>query len=253
MKFVLAALLLFLVTLPAHAALTRAQLRTVSALPPFGARLDPNLTARDTNGKLRTIRNVLSGRTGFVSFVDYNCNTLCGTDLALLSIAIQNAHFAPSQYRIVAIGIDPKDSPKSAVAMARKEIPAPLQANTTLLLPDASVIRRTTAALGFHYAYDSTIDQFAHPAVIYAIAPDGAVRAVLSPLTLTPQALRAALSADNSPSLFARIAHLCYAYDPATGIYTPRIDLILKIAGTTTVFLLAGAVLFLIRLGRRAA
>jgi protein SCO1/2 len=253
MKLVLAALLGFLAAMPAHAALTRAQLRTVSASPPPGAHLDPNLTARDSTGKLRSIGSLLAGRTGFVTFVDYTCNTLCGTDLALLSIAIQNAHLASSQYRIVAIGIDPKDSAKSAIAMAKKEIPAALLPNTGLLLPNESTIRRATAALGFHYAYDPTINQFAHPAVIYAIAPDGELRAVFSPLTLTPEALRTAVSATDGPSLFARIGHLCYAYDPATGIYTPRIDLILKIAAAATVLLLAGAVLLLIGFGRRAA
>lgn len=253
MKLLLAALFAFLAALPADAALTRAQLSTVSASPPSGARLDPNLAARETSGKLRRIGNVLGGRTGFVTFVDYTCNTLCGTDLALLSIAIQNARLAPSQYRIVAIGIDPKDSPKAALAMERKEIPAVLQPDTVLLLPNANAVRRATAALGFHYAYDPAIDQFAHPAVVYAVAPDGGLRAVLSPLTLTPESLRAALSTGNSPSLFASLVHLCYAYDPETGIYTPRIDLILKIAGTATVVLLVGAVLLLIRFGRRAA
>ncbi len=249
----LAALLLFLMAVPAQAALTRAQLRTVSAAPPAGARLDPNLVARDVAGKPRSVGSVLGGRTGFVIFVDYTCNTLCGTDLALLSIAIQNARLASSQYRIVAIGIDPKDSAKAALAMARKEVPAALRRNTVLLLPNEGVLRRATAALGFHYAYDAAIDQFAHPAVIYALAPDGSLRAVLSPLTLTPENLRAALSADDTPSLFARIVHLCYAYDPATGIYTPRVTLLLKIAAAATVMLLAGAVLFLIRFARRAA
>ena len=253
MRLILAALLLLLATAPAEAGLTRAQLNTVSASPPPGAHLDPALTARDATGKLRSIRSLLAGRTGFVTFVDYTCNTLCGTDLALLSIGIQNAHLAPSQYRIVVMGIDPRDSAKAALAMERKEIPAALQPNTTLLLPDSKVVRRATAALGFHYVYDAAIDQFAHPAVIYAIAPDGELRAVLSPLTLTPDALRAAMSAQPTSGLFARIVHLCYAYDPATGIYTPRIDALLKIGATTTVLLLAGAVLFLIRLGRRAA
>jgi protein SCO1 len=251
MRIVLIALL-FLWGSPVWAGLSRVQLEAVSAEPAAGAHLDPNLTAPDPRGTVRKIGSILAGRIGLVTFVDYTCNTLCGTDLALLSIAIQNAHLASSQYHILAIGIDPRDSPKAALAMERKEIPAALWPNTTLLLPDARDIRRATTLLGFHYAYDPVIDQFAHPAVIYAITASGDLRAVLSPLNLTPENLRAAISSKAPPTLFTRIVHLCYAYDPATGVYTPRITVLLKLAAAATVMLLAGAVLLLIRFGRRA-
>ncbi len=252
MKFVAAALLLLLAAEPAWAHLTRAQLSSVSAAPPAGAHLDPGLTALDAGGTKRSVGGILAGRTGFVSFVDYTCNTLCGTDLALLSQAIQNSRIPESQYRIVIIGIDPRDSTQAARAMERKEIPAALWPATVLLRPDSHTVQRATAALGFHYVYDPMGDQFAHPAVIYAVAPDGELRGVLSPLTLTPRSLRDALDAAPASGLFARVVHLCYAYDPATGLYTLRVERVLRIAAIATVLLLGSAVLLLLR-NRRSA
>jgi protein SCO1/2 len=237
----------------AQCGLTRADLSSVSAAPSRGARLDLGITARDTAGKMRSIGEILDGRAGFVVFADYTCNTLCGTDLVLLSAAIERAHLRSSDYRIVAFGLDPKDSSRSAVAMENANIPSNLRPAAVFLLPDRAAVARAAKALGFHFVYDSAIDQFAHPAAIYALAPDGAVRAVLSPLTLTPQNLRAVLYAPQSAGLFQRIRHLCYAYDPATGIYTARMDIILKIAAAATVLLLGTAVLLLVRLRRRAA
>jgi len=253
MRIALALAFLLLSATAAQCGLTRAQLSTVSATPPPGARLDLAIAARDTAGKMRSIREVMAGRSAFLVFADYTCNTLCGTDLALLSAAIQGAHLHSSDYRIVVFGLDPKDSIRSAIAMENASLPSRLRAAAVFLLPDRAAVARATKALGFHFAYDPATDQFAHPAAIYAVATDGQVRAVLSPLTLTPQNLRSVLYAPEAQGLFERIRHLCYAYDPATGLYTAHVDVFLKIAAGATVLLLGSAVLFLICLRRRAA
>lgn len=255
MKLVTATLLLVIAWMPqATAALSRAQLDTVSVSPPPSARLDPNLAARDINGRVRNIGHALSGRPAFVNFVDYTCNTLCGTDLQLLSNAIQKSHLDSGQYRILVIGIDPKDAPKDAREMERKEIPTALRKNTVLLLPDAQFIRHATAALGFHYVYDPSLDQFAHPATILVIGADGALRATLSPFDLTTTDLRTVLQARiPAPSLIQQVRLLCYAYDPATGIYTLRITFILKIAAVFMVLAVAASVFAFARMGKRVA
>lgn len=253
MKIVAAALMLLVAGSSAEAGLSRAQLDSVSASPTAGARLDLAFRGPDASGKSRSIGEILAGRPAFVSFVDYTCNTLCGTDLELLSQAIQTNRLVPSQYRILVIGIDPKDKPKDAVAMERKEIPAALWPAATLLLPNSDVVRRATAALGFHYMYDPAIDQFAHPAIVYVIGPDGALRTALSPFAMSTANLRQLLSAPApSTSLFERVRLLCYAYDPATGLYSLRIVNLLKIACLLTVVAVAGALIFLRRLGRAA-
>lgn len=239
---------------PALAGLSPAQLAAVSVAPLPGARLDPTLSARDASGQMRTIGAVLAGHPGFVNFVDYTCNTLCGTELALLSQAIAANHLKPSQYRIVVIGIDPKDSPKSARAMARKEVPAALWPATTLLLPSAAGVHRATAALGFRFAYDAAIDQFAHPAVVYVVGANGSLLATLSPFALGAADLPRVLEGPApAGGLFEQVRLLCYAYDPATGIYSLRIARILKAASLLTVLLLGAALLYLRHLGRRPA
>ncbi|HEX3946024.1 MAG TPA: hypothetical protein VHW69_18265 [Rhizomicrobium sp.] len=253
MKIVAAGLMLLVAASSAKAALSRAQFDSVSISPSAGARLDPALSAPDASGKWRTIGGVLAGRPAFVSFVDYTCNTLCGTDLELLSHAIQTNRLAPSQYRILVIGIDPKDRPKDARAMERKEIPAALWPAVTMLLPEADVVRRATAALGFHYVYDPAIDQFAHPAIVYMIGADGGLRTALSPFALSTTNLRQLLSAPaRANNLYERVRLLCYAYDPATGIYSLRIVNLLKIACLLALLAVAGAVMLLRRAGRSA-
>jgi len=236
---ILTLILLLLMPGGAMAGLSRTTLQTVSANPPPGAKLDLSLTAPDTSGTRHSIGVLLQGHPGFVNFVDYTCRTLCGTDLMLLSDAIRRAGLKPADFRIIAIGLDPKDSAQAAIKMERDQIPAALHPITTFLLPDQATIGKATGALGFRYAYDAQRDQFAHPAVVYAIAPDGSLRAALSPLALNAGDLRQVLTTAQPPSLYQRIRALCYGYDPETGIYTSRIMLLLQAGALATLLLLA--------------
>jgi protein SCO1/2 len=250
MRLGLALAILVLMATPAAAGLSRAVLETIQAKPPPGAHLDLALSAPDSTGRRRTIGQILGGRPAFVNFVDYTCNTLCGTDLMLLADGIRRAGLRPSDFRLIVIGIDPKDPAKSAMAMENSEIPARLQGASAFLLPDQQTVNRATMALGFHYAYDRQIDQFAHPAVVYAIDSRGNVRQLLSPLALTAADLRGVLRNAAAPSLFQQIHSLCYGYDPATGTYNLRITLLLRFAAGFTLVLLAGSLLLLKRAWR---
>jgi protein SCO1/2 len=252
MRLVLAALALCLGCQAAEANLSRADLSRVAASPPPNAHLDLSLTARDITGRQRSLGAILGRLPGFVVPVDYTCTNLCGADLTLLVAAIGRAGISPSDYRLVVLGIDPKDRPADAKAMEDAQIPPELRPATVFLLPDTETIARATTALGFRYVYDAAADQFAHPAAVYLVGADGEVRATLSPFALTAADLSAALAATHPLGLIERVRLLCYGYDPATGTYSGRVVLLLRLGGVATVLLLAGGVTLLSLARRRA-
>ncbi len=255
MKAFVALLVLLSAMSDAQASLSSAELGAVAATLPSGARLDLSLAGPDTDGIRRTIGGILGGRPAFLTFVDYTCKTICGTALGLLAAAIRDARLNGTDYRILVLGIDPKDSGESARAMREREIPAELRSASTFLLPDRETVERATGALGFRYVYDRENDQFAHPAVIYGIAPDGSVRGALSPFALTAADIKRVLS--NSKvvplNLYDRVRLLCYGYDPATGLYTARISMLLRVGAALTVILLGTALVLLIYTGKKNA
>jgi protein SCO1 len=251
-KRVAAVVLCFFWAIAARAGLAPAELAQVAASPPPDARVDLTLAAPDSSGARRTVGGILGGRPGFVTFVDYTCTTLCGTSLALLGAALERSTLAPSSYRVVVMGLDPKDPPESADAMAARDIPERLRPAAVFLLPDRETVARAAAMLGFRYAYDPASDQFAHPAAVYAIGPDGSVRAVLSPFALTAGDIESALAGSRGASLYERVRLLCYGLDRLHGVYTARVAAILRIAAVLTVVLLASMLLLLARRGRRA-
>jgi protein SCO1/2 len=170
----------------------------------------------------------------------------------LLAGALEHSKLAPSDYRIIVMGLDLKDPPQAAVAMAARDIPERLRSAAVFLLPDRDTLARATAMLGFHYAYDAASDQFAHPSTVYAIGPDGSVRSVLSPFALTTTDMESALASGPGAGLYERVRLLCYGLDPLHGVFTARIAAILRVAGALTVVVLASAVLLMIRNARRA-
>jgi len=233
----------------ATAALTPAALNSAGVSLPANAVLPLNLVANDLSGQPRSVASAFAGRPGFAIFADYTCKTLCGPALVLLTAGLAQSGLTPGSWRLVVIGLDPKDSAADARRMLLAQVPQNLRAETVFLLPDATTVAAATKALGFHYVYDKSVDQFAHPEVAYAIAADGRVLRVLSPLALTASDLGAALSGPpQAPeSFYGKFRVLCYRFGLLTGIYDVPVQIALKLAAILTLALMALGLVILIR------
>jgi len=245
---------------PARANFTSAQLAAIAAAPPPNAALPLDLKFRDENGEPRTIADAIGGVPALVVFADYTCRTLCGPILEFTAAGLARTGLRPGRdFRLLVIGLDPKDGLDAARAMRARHIGAGdrLGAAAVLLTGDEAAIHAATVALGLRYAYDAAHDQYAHPAAAYVVDARGRVRRVLSPLGLDGGDLRLAIvdaGGGAVGSFTDRIHLLCYGYDPAKGIYTERITTMLGYAAAATlVLLLTGIGAMVARERRRAA
>ncbi len=253
------AVMLLALVAPARADVTAAQLESVSAAPRPGAALPLDLAFVDDAGASRTLRAALGATPAVLIFADYTCRTLCGPILDFAATALRQSGLQPgSDFRLIVVGLDPRDGPDAARAMRVERIGTddPLARATVVLTGQASAIDAAAAALGLHYAYDAAHDQYAHPAAAYVLDARGNVTRVLSGLGLSGNDMRLALVAAGQGhvgTLGDRIRLLCYGYDPARGIYTERITLMLEIAAGLTVAALGGAILTMNAVSRRRA
>jgi protein SCO1 len=242
---------------PTWANFTTAQLASISASPPPGAALPLDLVFRDESDRPTTIKSAISGAPALVIFADYTCRTLCGPIVEFVAAGLGKTGLRPGlDYRLVVIGINPRDGIDTARAMRANHIDpgnSVGQAAVFLSGTDAN-IHATTKAVGLHYAYDPEHDQYAHPAAAYVVDSGGRVRRVLSPLGLDGGDLRLAIidAGRGAVGTFADQLHLlCYGYDPAKGIYTERITTMLGYAAGTTLIVVLASVLFMIAHERR--
>jgi protein SCO1/2 len=257
MRSFIGVLLLLGLAVPAQAGLTERDLAEVRLAPPAAARIPLSLAFQNLDGQANTLGAVLGGHPGLLIPVDYTCRSVCGPTLSIVAAAVSESGLrADRDYRLIVVGIDPKDGRDEARALTEAQIGDPtLAASTAVLTGDASSIEALTAALGYRAVYDPDNDQFAHPSAVLALTPDGRVARVLSGLAFNPQDLRLALveaGEGGVGGLQDRLALLCYGFDPVHGVYTPAIRRLLEVAATATVGLLALALITLHRRSRAA-
>ena len=107
---------------------------------------------------------------------------------------------------------------------------------------DASAVAAVTDALGYRYAWDERIGQYAHVAAIAVLTPDGRLARWLYGLAPQPGDLALALTDAGQGrigGLAEQLLLLCYRYDPASGRYTGAIWSALRIGGGLASILLS--------------
>ena len=106
----------------AHAALSSRAVGDVSVDARPGAPLPLSLRfIDDDSGVPRTLGDVLGGRPSVLVFADYTCRTLCGPILEFAVNGLEHSGLKPgTDYRLVVIGLDPKDGLAQARACARR-------------------------------------------------------------------------------------------------------------------------------------
>ncbi len=252
MKRALFILMLALWPAAACAGLTEAQIGEVALSPPPGARVPLSLTLKDLDGHDVTLGNAIAGRPTLLLPADFTCSQICGPALSIAANALRQAGLkAGRDYSLVVFGIDVRDSLEDARRFATGQVGGP---GVSVLSGDSEAIRSLLAAIGYHFQPDSANDAIAHPAAFVTLTGDGRVSRVLSSLALQSNDLRLALieaGGGTIGGLAGRISLLCYGFDAVHGIYTRQIATLLRIAGGSTVAILAAAICFMLWWKRR--
>jgi len=230
-------------------------LATIDERP--GARIPMDLAFTDASGRRTTLREIGGGKPILLAPVLHDCPNLCGVTLAGLADAIAAQPHRPGKdFAVAAFGIDPREDANAAardLTRLQRASGADAIAPISALVGDDGSIHAVTDALGFRYAWDDRIGQYAHVAAVAVLTPDGRLSSWLYGLAPQPQAVRQAIAAaaeGRTGSWADQLLLLCYHYDPATGRYTPAIETILRIAAALTV---VGLAVLLWRLRRRPA
>jgi len=211
-----------------------------------GARIPMDAPLVDAEGKPTTLRAIGEGKPILLAPVLHNCPNICGVTLAGVADAIAAQKLRPGRdFAFVAFGIDPKEDSGDAaddVARLRAHSPAGTIGPVASLVGPATSIRAVTGALGYRYAWDDRIGQYAHVAATAVLTPDGRLSGWLYGLAPQPADLAQALhdaTKGETARWGERLLLLCFHYDPENGRYTASIEKILRLAASITVLGLA--------------
>jgi protein SCO1 len=222
--------------------LTENQLSQISFDQKLNSQVSLNLPFRDENGKSVTLQNYFGTKPVVLVLGYYQCPMLCTLTFNGMVEALNDMRWSIGRdFTVVHVSIDPKETPELAAAKkqsyVRKYGRAGAAAGWHFLMGDEPAIRQLADEVGFHYAYDPSIKQYAHPSGLVILTPDGKVAKYFFGVKFLPAELYASLqdaSKSKVGSPIERLVLLCFHYSPIHGKYGALIMSIVRILGAVT-------------------
>ncbi len=227
------------------------QLKSVDMDYKLGAQVSPNLVFTNSDGERVKLGDYFDGeRPVILQLGYYQCPMLCGLVFKGVHTAVGEMDWVPGdQYQIITVSIDPAEMP--SLARKKKETLAIDLKNNAgkagaedgwhFLVGESHMIERLADEVGFGFRWVREQQQFAHPAVIMILSPDGKITRYLSGVKYEPQTLRLSLveaSDGKVGSILDNFLLTCLHYDPALGTYSATAMGIMRLGGAVTVLIL---------------
>jgi len=249
--------------------------RVTEAVPPAGAMpallqdigLDQKLNEplpltlpfTDEQGRDVTLGDYFGRRPVILVLAYYECPMLCTQVLNGLVSAIGVLNFSVGkEFEIVTVSFDPGETPELArskkAAYIERYKRDGAEAGWHFLTGSQHAITQLTRAVGFRYAYNADVDQYAHPSGVMVATPEGRLSHYFYGIEYGPRDLRLALidAADHKiGSPVDQLLLACFHYDPKSGKYSLAIMRIVKAAGLLTLVAMGVTILMLRRRDRR--
>lgn len=176
----------------------------------------------------------------------FSCPMLCGVIMNGMTEGLKHlAWTAGQEFEILSVSFDAREN--SRLAMLKKqnylreyERPA-ADKGWHFLVGKEDQIKTLCDAVGYRFRWDNAQNQFAHPAVLILLTPQGKVSRYLYGVTFDPTTLRLSLveaSQGKVGTTTDRILLYCFHYDAAEGRYTMAARRLMSTAGAVMILIM---------------
>ncbi len=193
----------------------------------IGQQLPLDLQFVDDHGRTVRLGEYFGARPVVLALAYYECPMLCTQVLNSMTGSLKTLSFdAGKDFDVVVVSINPREGPGLASEKKAAYLDHYGRPQTAggwhFLTGQEPAIRALADAIGFRYAFDESIQQYAHGAAIYVATPKGVVARYLIGIDFSPRDLRFALveaSNNRLGTVADQMLLFCYHYDPSTGRY----------------------------------
>jgi protein SCO1 len=225
-----------------------AELKGVEVTEHLGEKIPLDLAfTNDAGEKVALGEYFKTGRPVVLVLAYYSCPMLCTLVLNGVADAIHGLDWTPGkEFQVLTVSIDSSETVELASAKRQNLLAVVDKPGTDagwrFFVGDGSQIRALADTVGFHYYYDKKLKQFAHPAVVMVLSPDGKISRYLYGVEFKKQDLKLALleaSEGKIGTTLDRIILFCYHYNPEAKGYVLFATNLMKIGGILTVIIMA--------------
>jgi protein SCO1/2 len=226
----------------------------------LGEQLPLDLVFRDESGSTVRLGDYFGKKPVVLTLVYFTCPMLCNQVLNGLTSGLDVVSFdIGKEFEVVTVSFDPRETSELARNKKQTYIDWYKRLGAAegwhFLTGDQASIEKLTEAVGFHYKFDQSTDQFIHASGIMIATPQGKLARYFYGIEYAPKDLRLGLveASDNKiGNPVDRLLLYCYHYDPAAGKYGAVVMNILRLAGIVTIAAVA-VMLWLLKRRRPAA
>ncbi|HLX69386.1 MAG TPA: SCO family protein [Verrucomicrobiae bacterium] len=223
--------------------LTDDQLSRISFDQMLNAQISLNLPFRDEDGKTVTLRDYFGQKPVVLVLGYYECPMLCTLTFNGMVESMNDMKWSiGNQFNVVHVSINPNETPELAAAKKQTYLQrygrSGAAAGWHFLTGDEANIRKLADEIGFHYAYDPTVKQYAHPSGLVILTPEGKVSKYFFGVSFSAPELFAALQNATGRQIgspIERLVLLCFHYSPIKGKYGALIMATLRVLAAVTV------------------
>lgn len=213
----------------------------------IGEKLPLGLTFTDESGAEVRLRDYFAdGKPVILSLVYYDCPMLCNLILDGFTRGLKEIPQVPGQdFTIVTVSFDPTETTEQAARQKARHLQAlgrpGAAAGWHFLTGGDENVLRLAEAVGFNYRWDEASEQYAHPAALTFVQPDGTISRYLTGVAFPPTDLRAALadaSEGRTSTLLDQFIMMCFQYDAVEHRYTLIASRLMMLGGALTLVVL---------------
>jgi len=221
-----------------------------------------NLVFNDETGQAVELQQYFGAKPVILMLVYYQCPMLCtqvlnGFTGAMNGIVKFNIG---REFNVVTVSIDPRDKAEDAAAAKKRYLQRYRRAGAAqgwhFLTGKKDQIDALAQAVGFRYAWDPEVQQFAHASGIMLLTPAGHVAQYYYGIEYAPRDIQLGLveaSKGKIGSVADQVLLYCFHYDPRQGRYGAAIFNILRLSALVTILALGGFMLIMFRRDSLAA
>jgi protein SCO1/2 len=223
----------------------------------LGQQIPMDLRFVNDKGDTVALGNYFTGdKPALLVLAYYSCPMLCNLVLNGVNKSLRELSYTPGDnFRFLTVSFDPRETYELAAAKKKNYVGdlgrAGSDSGWTFFVGEENQSRALADAVGFHYFWDETTKQYAHPAVVFVLTPNGTISRYLYGIEFPSRDVKLALleaSEGKTGNTIDRLLLYCYHYDPDSRGYVVFAGNIMRLGGAMTVAVLS---LFLIRLWLR--
>ncbi len=215
-----------------------------------------DLTFLDESGQPVQLKQYFGAKPVILSLVYFQCPMLCSQVMNGMAGAFNGiTRFNVGRdFNVVTVSFDPRDTPETAAESKKTYLERYRRPGAAegwhFLTGKKEQIDALASAVGFRFAWDPKIQQFAHASGIMLLTPDGRLAQYYYGIEYAPRDLQLGLiqsSQGKIGNVVDKVILYCYEYDPARGRYGAVVFRILRLSALATVLVLGGFMIVMFR------